>query len=239
MATNAQELALSTALAIFVKTPGLSSVKTRLAASVGPTAAEQFHRFSAQAVAAVAQAAPATVKPYWAVAENEALEHPDWHALPRIWQGQGDLGARLHQVCSQLQSRHDRVLLIGADAPQITVTLLQQALTALGDPATPFVLGPAGDGGFWLFGTRNPVPAEVWQQVRYSASTTASDLVTALAAHGAVARLPALRDVDTVDDLEMLGHALAALPHPLAAQTSLRQWLGKQASMPGRKGTYA
>ncbi len=230
---------MNTALAIFVKTPGLSAVKTRLAAAIGPAAAEHFHRVSAQAVAAVAQAAPAQVKPYWAVAENAAVEHPLWHALPRIWQGQGDLGARLHHICSQLQSRHGRVLLIGADAPQITVGLLQQAIDALDDPATPFVLGPAHDGGFWLFGTRNPVPAEVWQQIRYSAPSTGSDLVTALAAGGTVARLPALRDVDTVEDLETLGRALAALPHRLAAQTSLLQWLGRQPSMCAGKGRLA
>ena len=41
--------------AIWVKTPGLSPVKTRLAASIGVEAAERFHLLSALAVAASIQ----------------------------------------------------------------------------------------------------------------------------------------------------------------------------------------
>ncbi len=69
---------MSASLAIFVKTPGYSPVKTRLAASIGQRRAEQFHRLAAAAVAAVAKAAMPAVTPYWAIAERDALHDPLW-----------------------------------------------------------------------------------------------------------------------------------------------------------------
>ena len=216
---------MSTALAIFVKTPGHSSVKTRLAASVGKNLAEQFHRLSAAAVAAVARAAMPAVIPYWAVAEREALGDAMWTSLPTLSQGDGDLGTRLDHVCGQLQIRHGRVLMIGADAPHITVTLLHAAIDALHDESSPFVIGRAHDGGFWLFGTRQLVPKYAWLAPRYSTATTADQLMQALSPSGQIALLPTLNDVDEAADLTSLVTALSALDPPLPEQQMLLEWL--------------
>lgn len=219
---------MSAALAIFVKTPGLSPVKTRLAQTLGDAAAIEFHRRACAAVAAVAQAAQHAGLPlvaYWAVAERGALDHAEWSGLPRLWQGEGDLGARLDSVHTALQARHGTVLLLGADAPQLSVALLGEALAALDNPATPFVLGPAADGGFWLFGSRVPMPAQVWLSIRYSQPHTAAELSTALTALGGIAYLPVLSDVDSAADLAALRAALAALPKALPQQRSLIGWI--------------
>ena len=216
---------MSAVLAIFVKTPGHSPVKTRLAASIGQRRAEHFHRLAAAAVAAVARAAMPGVQPCWAVAESDALNDPMWNALPTLWQGEGTLGARLHHVCASLQSRHGRVLLIGADAPQISAGLLRTAVDALRAPVTPFVLGRANDGGFWLFGTRQPVPEAAWLAPRYSCADTASMLIDALSSHGAIASLPMINDVDDGDDLASLIVDLKALSEPLPEQRELLAWL--------------
>lgn len=216
---------MSAALAIFVKTPGCSPVKTRLAATLGRQRAEHFHHLAAAAVAAVACAASPAVQPYWAVAERGALDDPMWSALPTLWQGEGTLGARLHNVCALLQQRHGRVLLIGADAPQIRVDLLSAALDALENPATPFVLAPAHDGGFWLFGARQPVPEAAWLAPRYSSSDTARELVDALSMEGVIAALPMLNDVDDGEDLASLVTDLKTLRAPLPEQRELLAWL--------------
>ena len=74
-------------LAIFVKTPGVSPLKTRLAQAIGQDAAEAFHRLAAAAVADVAKQAQAAMPglvAYWAVAEREALDAPIWRDLPCI-----------------------------------------------------------------------------------------------------------------------------------------------------------
>ncbi len=219
---------MSAALAIFVKTPGHSPVKTRLAADIGTDRAERFHRLATAAVAAVARAAMPAVRPCWAVAEPGAHGDPLWATLPTIGQGDGDLGTRLDHVCSQLQVRHGHVLMIGADAPQITVPLLHAAVAALDDVSTPFVMGRAHDGGFWLFGTRRQIPRQVWLTPRYSSADTADHLIEALACPAAIASLPTLNDVDGVGDLASLVNALQALDHPLTEQIQLLAWLQDQ-----------
>ncbi|MEO6966958.1 MAG: DUF2064 domain-containing protein [Rhodanobacteraceae bacterium] len=233
---------MSAALAIFVKTPGHSPIKTRLAAAIGEDNAIAFYQL---AVTAVAQLAARTQEPacalraYWAVAEAAALDDPVWRALPRIAQGKGNLGARLHHVYSTLQARHGRVLLLGADAPQVTIALLRAASAALDDPATPFVLGNAHDGGFWLFGGRVPIPEAVWRGVHYSQARTADELRSALMPLGRIAQLPRLTDVDTAPDLGALADALDALPEPLPAQRALRAWLQTLSATPPTREMHA
>lgn len=219
---------MTAALAIFVKTPGWSPVKTRLAAGIGTAAAERFHRLAAAAVAEVALAARRAgfqLTSYFAVAEAAALEHANWRDLPALWQGDGGLGVRLHRVCAELQARHERVLLIGADAPQLDVGMLGHALAALEDEATPFALGRARDGGFWLFGARMPIAASIWNSVRYSTTHAADDLIAALTPHGSTAALPTLTDVDLASDLPALADALDALREVQPAQRALRHWV--------------
>lgn len=219
---------MTAALAIFVKTPGHSPIKTRLAASLGAPAAIAFHRLAAQAVAETAQAACAhapMLQAYWAVAENAALDDPLWRNLPQLWQGEGSLGERLHRVYATLLVRHERVLLVGVDAPQLTQELLLQACDALTDAATPCVIGEAHDGGFWLFGGRVPIAHEIWCGVRYSCADTARQLRAALRPLGAPASLPTLTDIDHAHDLPALAAALDTLPALLPAQQAVRRWL--------------
>lgn len=224
MASTEATGALNAALAIFVKTPGLSPVKTRLAQDIGTESAERFHRMAAAAVAEVV-AVQLDIEPYWAVAEEGALRNLSWRDFPMIWQGPGSLGARLHAVCDKLQSHHGRVLMIGADAPQITGDLLQQARKSLDDPATRFVLGRASDGGFWLFGTRDPIERSTWLDIGYSRHDTADQLLARLQTRGNTAILPTLADVDHGNDLPVLFKALNVLPNPLPAQVAIRDWL--------------
>lgn len=214
---------MTTALAIFVKTPGLSPIKTRLAASIGARAATEFHCLAARAVAEVAGDVGDVLQPCWAVAERTALNDPLWWGLPTLWQGEGSLGGRLHRIYSTLRAKHERVLLVGADAPQITPALVRCASNAL-DHDAPFVLGEARDGGFWLFGGRAPVAREVWCNVAYSREDTCARLRAALAPHG-IAELPVLCDVDCATDVPLLAKALGTLADPVPAQSELHIWL--------------
>lgn len=214
-----------TAVAIFVKTPGFSPVKTRLARSIGGALATEFYCRAAAAVGAVARAAAPGLAPHWAVAEPEALAHPTWSAFPTLWQGDGDLGARLDRVYSELLGRQGSVLLIGADAPQVTPALLRNAARALQNGGPPYALGPAIDGGFWMFGGRAPVPPDMWHSVAYSQADTGARLAEALGRFGAVRRLPTLGDTDEGSDLPGLASALRCLRDPLPEQASLRDWL--------------
>jgi rSAM/selenodomain-associated transferase 1 len=225
MAGHARERRMTAALAIFVKTPGLSPVKTRLAAGIGRPAALRFHQLATAATAEVARACAPWLTPYWAIAESGPAAVAAWPGFASQRQGEGDLGERLHTVYADLQARHGRVLMIGADAPQLTVASLQRALTVLDEAHTPFAIGDASDGGFWLFGGRAEIPREVWTHVRYSQAQTASELRQQLAPHGAVGAVGHLTDVDNVEDLPSLRDALGGLSAPLPTQQALRQWL--------------
>lgn len=212
-------------VAIFVKTPGFSPLKTRLAQAIGRDAAEGFHRHAAAAVAevvAAAQQTMPTLNGYWAVAEPDALDAPIWRALPRIAQGDGDLGARMRHVCDTLLQQHGRALLIGADAPQLRAEDLITACRAL--DTHDHVLGPSEDGGFWLFGTRIPVPDAAWRDTSWSQADTAARFISALDRRP-VAALRRLRDVDSAEDLAPLASALDALSAPTPHQSALRGWL--------------
>src|SRR5260221_460144 len=107
------------AIAVFVKTAGVSPVKTRLAASIGQEKAENFYSLSVKAIEATLKklsAKDSNVVPYWAVAEKEALEVSRWSGFRRIFQRDGTLGHRLFSVYSELLKKHSTVLLIGADS---------------------------------------------------------------------------------------------------------------------------
>lgn len=218
-------MTLRTGIAIFVKTPGHSSLKTRLAAGIGRNAAERFHLLSAQAVAAVACSASNQLPeciPHWAVAETAALDDPNWASLPRIEQGDGDLGMRMGRITNALRARFGAALLLGADTPQIEPDDLIAAARALDTHA--HVIGPSMDGGFWLFATRADVQPAAWTQTPWSRQDTAARFCHALG-DTPIARLRHLRDVDVTDDLSPLLTALDALQDPLPEQTRLADWL--------------
>ncbi len=187
-----------TAVAIFVKTPGLSPVKTRLAQGIGTA---------------------------HATAEQGGLAHPAWSAFPTLWQGDGELGTRLDRVYAALLARHGSVLLTGADAPQVTPALLRAAARTVRDGGPPYAIGPAAAGGFWLFGGRSAVPSAVWRSVTYSRADTGARLAEALRRFGSISWLPTLADTDEASDLPELASALGCLPDPLPEQASLRDWL--------------
>lgn len=219
-----------TGVAIFVKTPGLSPLKTRLASTIGEELAEEFHVLSASAVEAVVAKAGQTnqIHPFWAVAEDDGLENVLWSKFPRVWQGEGGLADRLDRVYSTLRDDKEHVILIGADTPQMTTEILSEAHHILAEATEPqFVIGRSDDGGFYLFGGNSPIPHNVWQSVSYSESTTADQLASAIKSFGPIHELPMLSDVDIFGDLEPMGDALANLPAPLGEQIRLLQWISR------------
>lgn len=222
---------MSTAIAIFVKTPYLSPIKTRLAAGIGASEALHFYRLAAATGEVLSTCGP-LLTPYWAVAEESVFTGEVWPEFPRLWQGTGTLGERLHRIHRELQSRHGAAFMIGADTPQLTSALLQQALAALQNPATAHVLGPARDGGFWLFGSKHPVPAAIWAAVSYSRNDTAETLRYALNGSGKLDCLPTLTDVDTANDLLILHAALQRTANPTTTQIELLDWLANRNSIP-------
>ena len=139
----------------------------------------------------------------------------------------GELGHKLHHVYSQLKTKYDTVLLLGADAPQITSTQLEEAA----NNQDLYTLGPAQDGGFYLFSGREDVPEKAWLEVAYSQPSTAKDLKKALAAEEQRHSLPTLTDMDTIEDLPDLIEQLSQIPRT-HHQDNLFKWLQELQNRP-------
>ena len=214
---------MSAGLAIFVKTPGHSPIKTRLAAGIGEAAALAWYTAAAAATASIAEqfslSCEATL--YWAVAEVDALADPRWAALPRLSQGTGGLGERMGRVHAELVARHGCGILIGADAPQLVASELQRAQRWLSENEPRLALGPAGDGGFWLIGANRVLPLRGWMEVAYSQADTAVEFRRHMQTQGAWLELAELADVDQADDIAGLVCALQSLAAASPAQMQL------------------
>lgn len=214
---------MSGAAAIFVKTPGLSPLKTRLAAGLGRAAAEHWYELAANAVADVLAKIPELVA-YWAVAETASSATRAWTGLPVVAQGEGSLGTRMGRVHTTLLQRHDFVLLLGADTPQLDPAQLADAIEWLHADAPRLVMGPARDGGFWLLGANCAPEATDWVRTPCGEAGTAKGFQEAMARHGEWRLLAPLTDVDAVTDLAPMLAELALLEQPSAEQLRLADW---------------
>lgn len=218
------------ALAIFVKTPELSPVKTRLAASVGPEKSREFYERSLVATRSLAKKMKENIpglQVYWAVAERAGVSAERWADFPVIFQGEGGLGARLDFVYRELLSRHQFVCFIGADSPHLYSHDLEQGiLITAKNLRNKFVIGETLDGGFYFFGGSFPVPPGAWVSVEYSTVNTSSQLISALHQVGKIEFIRKNFDIDTGEDLnrlreESFSKAVELLPE----QVDLINWI--------------
>lgn len=216
------------AVAIFVKTPGLSRVKTRLAAGIGPKRAIECHLRCAATVAAVASAAAAAgpLGPvYWAVAEEDGLNDPHWAELPRLLQQGEGLGERMRSIHDVLCRRHGAGILIGADLPQLTSAQLLMAARHLRNGPACGVLGPARDGGFWLLGANQPLDPAIWSRPEYGGPAVTRDLLAAIGPRLDWLHLPSGTDLDELADLDAVIRDLRRLQSAHPVQSDLLIWL--------------
>ena len=145
------------------------------------------------------------------------LEVPaGWSPVP---QGEGSLGDRLVRAAAAAASEGvERLVIVGADAPLLPLSLVERAFTALRD--RPVALAPADDGGYVLLGlaTGRLPPASVPSLLREvpwgTAEVCEATRRNAATAGLEVAVLPSSWDVDRPEDLTRLRRAVAALPAP-------------------------
>ena len=208
------------------KLPAFPPVKTRLAAEIGADKAEVFYHHSLQCLEELAldvlRKSKGGLVPYWAVGDQDGLDHPLWQNLDRLWTGEGDLGERLNHVYATLLQQHNHVILIGTDSPQLQSDVLLTAHKHLTTKQGP-VIGAADDGGYYLFGGYVPLPRDVWTSVPYSVATTCKIFAEKLAPYGTTRFLESTFDIDTYDDLIKLQACGASMSGQ--AQKSLLKWL--------------
>jgi uncharacterized protein len=186
-------------LIIFVKAPRLGTVKTRLARSLGESAALSAYCELVETLflhLEDVREVELRFAPDDSQSEIQRWLKPGWQATP---QGSGDLGDRLIAAFSDaFAAGATRVVVIGSDCPAVTPADIRAAWTAL--QMTDVVLGPALDGGYWLIGLRQPQPV-LFEKMPWSTNAVLNETVErARAARLSVHLLRRLSDVDTERD---------------------------------------
>jgi rSAM/selenodomain-associated transferase 1 len=142
------------------KAPVAGYAKTRLIPALGESgAAALAARLLQHALEQARLAALGTVELCCAPDARHA-GFSAWTHAPGVTlsdQGEGGLGQRMARAMDRALEFHDRVLLVGTDAPALDAKVLRSAAGALDDHDAVFV--PALDGGYVLVGLRRPMPA--------------------------------------------------------------------------------
>lgn len=181
---------------VFARAPRPGRAKTRLVPRLGEWRAARLHlRLVARALRTASASGCGPVELHASAAHS---------ALPcdQVQRG-SDLGERMHRAFAVALRRHDRVILIGADCPELRAQDLRRAERWLRSGCDA-VMAPAEDGGYGLIALRKNSP-ELFRGIAWGGPDVYRQTVERLERLGW--RWRALRtiwDVDRPQDLERL-----------------------------------
>ena len=201
-------------LGIFVKAPLAGTVKTRLARTIGDTAARALYADMAADTLQWARKLNNCRKTVFFAPRGELetcreLLSADCIQPPLQPQERGNLGNRMQAAFSfMFEQGANSAVLIGSDCPLLDGKITGTAFTAL--KKNDLVLGPASDGGYYLIGLRHPVP-ELFRFREWSHSGVLQATIAAgRKLNLDIDFLPTLSDIDQGEDLAQLGKDLLA-----------------------------
>ncbi len=191
-------------LILFTRYPEPGKTKTRLISVLGAEGAASLHREMTERtlrwVRELSSGVPLSLEIRYAGGEARQME--DWlgSGLSYIPQGDDDLGAgMMGSFHDAFQGGMKKVVLIGTDCPGLGEPIVETAFRAL--EQNDLVLGPAGDGGYYLIGLRSPQPA-LFQGISWgTGQVLAQTLARAKDLELRMSLLEILDDIDRPDDL--------------------------------------
>jgi rSAM/selenodomain-associated transferase 1 len=189
-------------LLVFAKAPELGKAKTRLISSLGEAGAQQVARSLLEQtldnIAGWPGGLTFCITP---------IDWPHWQSLlparaKRVDQGLGDLGARLTRcVATAFADDDGPVIVMGTDCPELTEERLVELVQVLETHDAAII--PAWDGGYVALAMRK-FSAQVFADITWSTDKVAQQTITQFERLDWVWRvLPALRDIDELDDLHV------------------------------------
>jgi len=188
----------------FVRNPERGTVKTRLAQVMGKeTARELYRHFILDMLSGFEKADCPIIVCYYPKDALDDIKKVVGEGYVLKPQQGGDLGERMEQgMADALALGFDRVLLTGSDIPDLSVAFIDEAFAALESYDT--VIGPALDGGYYLIGFKeDSFLPDVFKGIEWGTDTVLTVTLAILAEYRhSVHLLPALTDIDTVEDLK-------------------------------------
>ncbi len=201
------------AVAVISKLPRAGRSKTRLARALGAEAAlalhqaflqdelEQLHQPAAWQLYLVHDAPADTL-------ESRGLAALLGEGAQGVVPGQAGLAAELKRAFEMLLARHDKVVIVSGDVPQLPAATVERALAALDESDMAMGVGP--DGGYYLIGLK--AAHDLFTSVPMSTGRTVAATLAQAAALGlSVAQMERLTDMDEAQDLLTLDAAPADL----------------------------
>jgi rSAM/selenodomain-associated transferase 1 len=190
---------------VFTRYPQPGSTKTRLARVLGNRGAADLQKklteITLTRVRQFLQKNRAAAVVYHEGGSRETMFQWLGPDLDYRAQSGGDLGQRLSEAFGTAFGQGCvRVVIIGADCPDLLASHLEEAFTSL--RSRDLVLGPATDGGYYLVGLSRPEPA-LFAAVPWGTGNVLQKTLEIAVQKGLSFRqLETLRDVDRPEDLQ-------------------------------------
>lgn len=188
-------------LLVIAKAPVAGRVKTRLCPPCTPRQAAAIAEAALGDTLAAVAATP--VKRRVVVLDGDPA---DW--IPPGFEVEAQRGDGLaERLAAAFDGCSGAAFLLAMDTPQVSASLLDDALRRLTAGTAEAVLGPTRDGGYWGIGLRRPAPG-VFAGVPMSSPRTLAAQIARLDRAGRFLELlPALDDVDTIEDARLVAAA--------------------------------
>jgi len=213
-------------LIVFTRFPEPGKAKTRLIPALGAEGAARLQRRMTEHI--MAAVAKARQRPGLTV---EVRHEGGSTALMREWlgsqfsyrpQGPGDIGRRMARAFkAAFNDSQGAAVIIGSDIPGISAEIIRQASEGL--KKNDLVLGPAHDGGYYLIGLKNSLPAETYPRLFEGINWGTGEVLSRTLSSAKMlelryVQLEELADLDRPADLHVWEKGMSVTAHPAGAR---------------------
>ena len=185
-------------LLIFTRNPELGKVKKRLAAEIGDASALKLYKFLLNHTFKVVKELPVEKCVYYSEAIPQEDLWDDNIFRKKLQRGEG-LGERMENAFFEaFREGYKKVVIIGSDLFDLQEEDLEKAFLAL--DTVDYVLGPASDGGYYLFGMKS-LNSQVFRNKTWSTEHVLQETLQDLK-NEKLTMLEVRNDIDYLHDLE-------------------------------------
>ncbi|WP_438710965.1 TIGR04282 family arsenosugar biosynthesis glycosyltransferase [Aquimarina muelleri] len=159
-------------LLIFTRNPELGKCKTRLAATIGEEAALKIYTFLLQHTVAITKDLDVKKEVHYSVkVRDNDLWNPQIYSKKQ--QYGDDLGQRMEYAFAKgFEQGYENIIIIGSDMYDLSQKDIENAFLAL--DTHEYVIGPAEDGGYYLFGMKS-LNSQVFKNKAWGTETVLED----------------------------------------------------------------
>ena len=189
------------ALIIFVRSPKLGKVKTRLAKEVGDQRALDIYK----QLLAHTREQSIKVDAIRLLFYSDEIVHDEWSEdqFKKSLQVNGDLGDKMLAAFKEALMSCNQAIIIGSDCPQLNSSIIDEAFDKLENQ--DIVIGPTYDGGYYLIGMKK-IHKDLFLDMTWSTSEVCAETISRISARDlSYSLMPVLSDVDYKEDWDKHG----------------------------------